>query len=87
MAEPVKKEWLEIGQRLEAVRRVLDIPTKKEFAARAGIGEQTYGPWANGRREISKDGVRKMIARYGLTWEYIYFGNKDALPHKIAKDL
>lgn len=86
MADPVK-EWVEIGRRLEAVRRVLGIQTKKQFAEDAGIGEQTYGPWANGRREISKDGVKKLIARYGLTWEYIYFGNKDDLPHKIAKDL
>lgn len=73
-----------IGARLEAVRKALGYDDKRAFAEKAGLGEQTYGPWENGVREISRDGAKALCRTYGLSLDFIYFGNKAALPHRIA---
>ena len=87
MLEDMKDDPRAIGRRLEAVRKVLGYQEKKEFAARAGIGPQTYGPWESGEREITRDGAKALCKVYGLSLDFIYFGNKAALPHSIAKHL
>lgn len=76
-----------IGRRLRAARLALGYTDKDKFAQDAGIGPQTYGPWELGRREISREGAKLLRRRYGLSLDFIYFGNMDALPHKIAKHL
>lgn len=73
-----------IGERLRAARVALGYGTKEEFAARAGLTQQTYGPWENGRREITREGAKALRKTYGLSLDFIYFGNMDALPHRIA---
>lgn len=74
-----------IGRRLRAARLALGYESKREFAEKAGITEQTYGPWENGAREITREGAKQLRRHYGLSMDFIYFGNKDALPHNLAK--
>lgn len=87
MLEEMRDDPVAIGRRLEAVRKILGYPEKKEFAAKAGIGPQTYGPWENGEREITRDGAKALYRTYGISMDFVFFGNKAALPHKIAKEL
>ena len=87
MLEEMKDDPAAIGRRLEAVRKVLGYPEKMEFAARAGFGPQTYGPWELGEREITRDGAKALYKTYGISMDFIFFGDKAALPHKIAKEL
>lgn len=75
-----------IGARLQRIREILGLK-KKEFAEKAGISEQAYGPWENARRQITYDGAKKIRKTYNLSLEFIYFGKIDDLPHKIAKEL
>lgn len=75
-----------IGRRLQAVREIVGL-NKTQFARNAGLKIQTYGPWENGRREITLDGAKAIRSRYGVPLEFTYFGNIDALPHKIARYL
>ncbi|MBU3000431.1 helix-turn-helix domain-containing protein [Roseovarius nubinhibens] len=72
-----------VAARLKRVREVLGL-TKKEFAERAGLSEQVYGPFENARRELSLTAAKKLRKTYGLPLEFMYFGKISDLPHRIA---
>jgi transcriptional regulator with XRE-family HTH domain len=73
-----------VGARLRKVREALNL-SKRDFAERAGLTEQTYGPFENARRPLSLEAAKRLRACYGLSLEFMYFGSKDDLPHRIAK--
>ena len=75
-----------VAARLERVRTILGL-SKKEFAERAGLTEQGYGPFENARRELSLGAAKKLRKRYGLPLEFMYFGKTDDLPTRISKHL
>jgi transcriptional regulator with XRE-family HTH domain len=75
-----------VAARLRRVRDILGL-TKKEFSERAGMTEQTYGPFENARRELSLSAAKKLRKRYGLPLEFMYFGKIEDLPTRISKDL
>jgi|GEM_PF-1308922 len=75
-----------VSARLKRVREVLGL-SKKDFAERAGLTEQTYGPFENAKRELSLTAAKKLRKRYGLPLEFMYFGKIDDLPTRISKDL
>lgn len=75
-----------VAARLKAAREALQM-SKRDFAERAGMGEQTYGPFENGKRPLSLEAAKKLRKAYGLTLEFMYFGKIDDLPHKIAARL
>lgn len=76
-----------VRDRLEALRRYHRIKTQAEFATRAGIAPQTYSGWMSCTRDVSRDAARKLSETYGVSRDFIYTGNKAALPHIMAKDL
>lgn len=73
-----------IAARLRCVREGLGL-TKREFAERAGLTEQQYGPYENARRPLSLHAAKQLRQAYQLSLEFIYFGKIDDLPHRIAK--
>ena len=75
-----------VAKRLELVRLALGL-SKRDFAERAGMSEQAYGPFENGRRDLSLNAAKQIRRTYGIPLEFIYFGNISELPHKIAKEL
>lgn len=75
-----------VGARLKRVREVLGL-SKRQFAESAGLTEQTYGPFENARRPLSLEAAKRLRKRYALSLDFMYFGNKADLPHRIAKDL
>ena len=75
-----------VAARLRAVRQILGMD-KKTFAERAGMSQQTYGPFENGTRALSLEAARKLRKTYGLSLEFMYFGKTDDLPHRIASAL
>lgn len=75
-----------VAARLRAAREALGL-TKREFAERAGLGEQTYGPFENGVRPLSLIAAKKLRRAHGLTLEFMYFGKIEDLPHRIATRL
>ena len=72
-----------VAARLAKVRLALGLE-KKDFAERAGLQQQVYGPFENGKRPITIDAAKKLRKAYGLSLEFIYFGKMDDLPHRIA---
>lgn len=75
-----------VGARLKRVREIMGL-TKKEFAERAQLSEQVYGPFENARRELSLTAAKKLRRTYGLSLEFMYFGKIDDLPTRISKEL
>lgn len=75
-----------VAARLEAARKALGL-SKRDFADKAGMGEQTYGPFENGKRPLSLESAKKIRKAHGITLEFMYFGIKNDLPHRIAAKL
>lgn len=75
-----------VGARLKAAREAIGL-TKREFAERAGMGEQTYGPFENAKRPLTLESAKKIRKAHGITLEFMYFGIKNDLPHRIAVKL
>jgi transcriptional regulator with XRE-family HTH domain len=75
-----------VASRLKKVREILGME-KKEFAERAGLTMQNYGPFENARRDLSLQSAKQLRATYGLTLEFLYFGKIDDLPTRISKFL
>lgn len=86
MLEELEDQTEAIAARLKRVRQILAL-SKKDFAERAGISEQAYGPYENARRDLSLESAKKLRRTYGVSLEFIYFGKIDDLPHRIAKEL
>ncbi len=83
--EPDSREA--VAQRLEAVREYYGITTRRELASAAEVTEQMYSDIMRGRRDVSRATARKLAEHYSLTLDFIYFGNKSALPHTMAMAL
>ncbi|WP_254436886.1 helix-turn-helix transcriptional regulator [Ruegeria arenilitoris] len=75
-----------VAARLRRVREILDL-SKKEFAERAGMSEQTYGPFENAKRELSLIAAKKLRKTYDLPLEFMYFGKIEDLPTRISREL
>lgn len=75
-----------VAARLARVREIIGYD-KQTFAERAGMSPQAYGAFENGSRDLSLEAAKKLRKAYGLSLEFLYFGNKDDLPHKIATQL
>lgn len=78
--------YAEIAHRLRAAQSALGL-SAKEFAERAGQSKSQMSNWQSGQVRISLDGALALREVYGLSMDFIYFGNLDALPYRIAKEL
>jgi len=72
-----------IGARLAAVRTLAFEQSKRAFAEGAELSEQSYGPVENGKRPLSLEMAKKLHKFYGLSLDFMYFGNMNDLPARI----
>lgn len=86
MLEELEDSREAVAARLQRAREIIGLG-KREFAERAGIGEQTYGPFENAKRDLSLSSAKKLRKTYGLTLEFLYFGKIDDLPTRISREL
>lgn len=86
MLEEMEDSREAVAQRLQAARRAIGL-SKKDFAERAGLSEQVYGPFENGRRDLSLIAAKKLRKTYRLPLEFMYFGKTEDLPTRISSAL
>lgn len=86
MLEELEDQPGAVSARLKRAREILG-RSKKEFAEMAGMAEQTYGAFENGKRYLSLDGAKKIRKAHDLSLEFMYFGKIDDLPTRISKHL
>lgn len=83
------RPYADIAERLRLSREAIGDGqlTQKAFAAEAGVGYEQYKNWESGAYRISVDGARALRKRYGLSLDFIYEGNVDALPMNLRNAL
>lgn len=86
MLEELEDQPKAVAARLKRVREILGL-SKKEFAERAGMSEQVYGPFENARRDLSLIAAKKIRKYHKLPLEFMYFGIISDLPTRISRDL
>jgi len=79
--------YIEIGQRLEAIREAFSDLNQKEWADRHGFGTSTYNNWVKGIRRIPVESAEKLCDLYGLDLDFIYRGKRDGLSENARKVL
>lgn len=75
-----------VAARLERVREISGL-NKKDFAESLDMSPQAYGDYENGRRDLPLSVAKKLRKRHSVPLDFIYFGKRDDLPHKIAMQL
>lgn len=75
-----------VAARLKRVREILG-NSKKFHGENAGISEQAYGAFENGKRSLSLEAAKKLRKAYNLPLEFMYFGKIDDLPTRISRAL
>lgn len=78
-----------VARRLEAIRRCLSAEagkeiTKREFATRAGLTEQTYSGYTSCSRPLSLESARRLRMTYGLPLDFLFYGVTRDLPMRYA---
>nr|WP_242532146.1 helix-turn-helix transcriptional regulator [Salipiger thiooxidans] len=72
--------------RLTRVRELSGL-NKKDFSDKLGMSPQAWGEYENGKRDLPLSVAKKLRKAYSIPLEFIYFGNKSDLPHRIATEL
>ena len=80
------KPYQDIAIRLLEVREALGL-SQADFARGAKIGIPTMANWESGVYRVSLNGALKLRETYGLPLDFIFCGNVDMLPSKIASAL
>jgi transcriptional regulator with XRE-family HTH domain len=75
-----------IGQRLKLAREALGYG-QKEFAAGAEIAGNAYNQYEQARTRPSIDNANALCDVYRLTLDYIYRGDVDSLPPRLARSI
>ncbi len=75
-----------VGARLKIVRKIIGL-SKRDFAEKAGLSEQVFGPFENAKRALTLSAAKMLRKTYGLPLEFLYFGRTDDLPTRISKFL
>lgn len=71
------------GQRLTETRQALGFKTKREFANELDFLEDRYGSWENGKNMVQPECVLQLKERWGVTFDWIYFGDPTGLPVRV----
>jgi hypothetical protein len=77
--------FLEIGNRLEHLRKSVSDLRQKEWAEKHGFAPTQYNNWAKGGRRIPVDSAAVLCDLYGLTLDFVYRGRLDGLSENARK--
>ncbi len=72
-----------IASRLILTRKALGL-NQLQFGKRAGIPDNTYNQYEKARGRPSLDFAFRLCDTYGLTLDWIYFGDPSKLPYDLA---
>lgn len=79
--------FVEIGQRLEAIRQAFSDLSQKDWAERHSFSASTYNNWVKGIRRIPVENAERLCDLYGLDLDFIYRGKRDGLSENSRKVL
>ena len=82
----MEKPYTDQAQRIVWHRNFLGF-TQKQYAARAGIKRSALNNYESGDFQIGLAAARSLRKTYGLSLDFIYEGEVDALPMNLRKAL
>ena len=82
-----QKTFLDVAERLRALRVGMGEPTQSAWASKHGFNVTQYNNWEQGKRRIPVEAAEKLCEVYGLTLDFIYRGRRDGLPDTLLKIL
>ena len=77
--ETSDKPFADIAERIRWHRALMGM-TQDEYAARIGQKRAALNNWEGGAYRLSLDGALALRKTYGLSLDFMYEGNDDALP-------
>ncbi len=75
------------GRRLNQLRIAKGFATKRAFAQVIGVEEDRYDKWEKGLALIPPAIVLTLVQRFGITSDWLYFGNESGLTVVLQQDL
>lgn len=82
----MSKPYADIAARLKWHRALLG-KTQEEYAVKAGLKRAQLNNWEGGDHRIGLDGARALRKTYGLSLDFIYEGDDNALPMNLRNAL
>jgi plasmid maintenance system antidote protein VapI len=77
----------EVGDRLKQLRVAMAYPKLRHFAEMLGVPEDRYDKWEKGKALIPPDEARKLKTQFGITADWLYYGDEASLPHALWREL
>lgn len=74
----------EIARRLVLTRRALGIDHQQDFGKAAGLSQPQYHQFESGKRRLSLEAALALCSTYGLSLDWLYRGDMNALPFRLA---
>ena len=86
---PAKQDQfrVDVGRRLEQLRRSLEFEKLRPFAKKIDVPEDTYIKWEKGKALIPPQQVMELKRRFGITADWLYFGDMAALSPALKTEL
>ncbi len=78
------KPYLDIAARVRWHRSLTGL-NQQAYATKVGIKRSQLSNWESGIQRISVDGALLLREMYGLSLDFIYAGNDDALPMTLRQ--
>ena len=82
----MKKPYYDTAARIRWHRNLLGI-TQAEYAEKAGLNRAQLNNWESGDFQVGLAGARKLRNTYGLSLDFIYEGEAQALDMTLRKAL
>ena len=80
MDDKKTRPFEDIATRLKWHRTKVLGQTQAEFVESIGVKRSAYSLWEAGTQRLSLDGALVLRKKYGLSLDFLYEGNDDALP-------
>jgi transcriptional regulator with XRE-family HTH domain len=72
-----------VGMRLAKLRTSKGFAKQRHFAEEIAVPEDTYTKWEKGKALIPPYYVFELKTRFGITADWLYFGDTSALPQAL----
>lgn len=76
-----------IAERLRLLRLASGSSSQAAFCASVGIGTTTWNNYERDLNRISLEEATKVVQRFGVTLDWIYYGDEKGLPLALATAL
>lgn len=86
MLEHMEKPYADTAARILWHRHLLGF-TQKEYAERAGLKRAALNNYESGDFQVGLSAARALRKTYGLSLDFIYEGEAEALPMNLRKAL